>query len=150
MKTARERAEEKRQEKLEFVAEQVENGQLVIRQMTEEERKRYPPLRRGPNAGEGLRRCMSGRGWLRGSGRSAARPPRPLRCGQTLRPNDDTIVLPALEARIKHLEQLVEALQDSVHRESERHANRITELDARIQPAALGVALNRDARERGL
>ncbi len=65
-------------------------------------------------------------------------------------PNDDTIALPALEARIKHLEQLVEALQDSVHRESERHANRITELDARIQPAALGVALNRDARERGL
>ncbi len=47
MKTARERAEEKRQEKLEFVAEQVENGQLVIRQMTEEERKRYPPLPSG-------------------------------------------------------------------------------------------------------
>jgi hypothetical protein len=44
MKTARERAEEKRREKLEFVAEQVENGQLVIRQMTEEERRRYPPL----------------------------------------------------------------------------------------------------------
>jgi hypothetical protein len=42
-KTARERAEEKRQQKLEFVAEQVENGQLVIRQMTEEERLRYPP-----------------------------------------------------------------------------------------------------------
>jgi hypothetical protein len=44
MKTARERAEEKRQEKLEFVAEQVENGELVIRPMTEEERRRYPPL----------------------------------------------------------------------------------------------------------
>jgi hypothetical protein len=43
MKTARERAEEKRQEKLEFVRGQVENGQLVIRQMTEEERRRYPP-----------------------------------------------------------------------------------------------------------
>lgn len=43
MKTARERAEEKRREKLDFVAEQVENGQLVIRQMTEEERRRYPP-----------------------------------------------------------------------------------------------------------
>jgi len=43
MKTARERAEEKRQEKLEFVREQVENGGLVIRQMTEEERRRYPP-----------------------------------------------------------------------------------------------------------
>jgi hypothetical protein len=43
MKTARERAEEKRREKLEFVAEQVESGGLVIRQMTEEERRLYPP-----------------------------------------------------------------------------------------------------------
>jgi hypothetical protein len=47
MKTARERAEEKRREKLEFVAEQVENGQLVIRQMTEDERRLYPPLPSG-------------------------------------------------------------------------------------------------------
>lgn len=65
-------------------------------------------------------------------------------------PNEDPIVLHALEARIKHLEQLVEALQDSVHRESERHGKRITELEAQIQPAALSVALSRDARERGL
>jgi hypothetical protein len=43
MKTARERAEEKRQEKLELVREQVENGDLVIREMTEEERRQYPP-----------------------------------------------------------------------------------------------------------
>lgn len=43
MKTTRERAEEKRQAKLEVVREQVEAGSLVIRQMTEEERRRYPP-----------------------------------------------------------------------------------------------------------
>jgi hypothetical protein len=43
-KTARERAEEKRQEKLESVREQVEDGRLVIRQMTEEERERFPPV----------------------------------------------------------------------------------------------------------
>ena len=43
MKTARERAEEKRQEKLELVREQVENGGLVIRQMTDEERRQNPP-----------------------------------------------------------------------------------------------------------
>jgi hypothetical protein len=43
MKTARERAEEKRQAKLELVREQVESGTLVIRQMTDEERRRYPP-----------------------------------------------------------------------------------------------------------
>ena len=42
VKTARERAEEKRQAKLDLVREQVENGSLVIRQMTAEERQRYP------------------------------------------------------------------------------------------------------------
>ena len=43
MKSARERAEEKRQEKLDLVREQVRSGSLVIRQMTDEERRRYPP-----------------------------------------------------------------------------------------------------------
>jgi len=43
VKTTRERAEEKRAEKLERVREQVQNGSLVIRQMTDEERRRYPP-----------------------------------------------------------------------------------------------------------
>jgi len=42
-KTTRERAEEKRQEKLDLVREQVDNGSLVIREMTDEERRRYPP-----------------------------------------------------------------------------------------------------------
>jgi len=42
MKSARERAEEKHEEKLEMVREQVRNGSLVIRQMTKEERRRYP------------------------------------------------------------------------------------------------------------
>jgi hypothetical protein len=43
VKTTRERADEKRQEKLDLVREQVDNGSLVIRQMTDEERRRYPP-----------------------------------------------------------------------------------------------------------
>lgn len=43
MKTTRERAEEKRQEKLELIREQVESGSLVIRRMTKEERRQYPP-----------------------------------------------------------------------------------------------------------
>jgi hypothetical protein len=42
-KTTRERAEEKREAKLEVVREQVQSGSLVIRQMTDEERRRYPP-----------------------------------------------------------------------------------------------------------
>jgi hypothetical protein len=56
----------------------------------------------------------------------------------------------ALEKRIAHLEHLLEGLQDSVHRESERQGKRITDLEARTQPAALGEALSKDARERGL
>jgi BMFP domain-containing protein YqiC len=58
--------------------------------------------------------------------------------------------LRALEARVEHLEALVQGLQDSVHRESSRHARRIAELEARTQPDALGRALSDDARARGL
>ena len=58
--------------------------------------------------------------------------------------------LRALEARIAHLEQVVQGLQDSVHRESTRLGKRIGELEARIQPAALGRAMSEDARQRGL
>ncbi len=43
MKTTRERAEERRQAKLDLVRQQLESGSLVIRRMTEEERRRYPP-----------------------------------------------------------------------------------------------------------
>ncbi len=56
----------------------------------------------------------------------------------------------ALEARVAHLEQLVQGLQDSVHRESTRLSERIGELETQIQPAALSKALSEDARERKL
>lgn len=42
VKTTRERADERRREKLELVRQQVDSGSLVIRQMTAEERLRYP------------------------------------------------------------------------------------------------------------
>ena len=48
MKTTRERAEEKREAKLEMVREQVESGSLVIRPMTDDERRRYPPRADAP------------------------------------------------------------------------------------------------------
>lgn len=48
MKTTREKAEEKRQLKLDLVREQVQSGALVIRQMTDEERRRYPPRTEPP------------------------------------------------------------------------------------------------------
>lgn len=56
----------------------------------------------------------------------------------------------ALEARVADLEKLVVGLQDSVHRESQRHAKLIAQLQAQVQPGAMGEALARDARERGL
>jgi hypothetical protein len=49
VKTQREKAEEERQVKLDLVREQVQNGTLVIRQMTEEERRRYPAPTTPPN-----------------------------------------------------------------------------------------------------
>jgi hypothetical protein len=55
-----------------------------------------------------------------------------------------------LEARIAHLEQLVEGLQDSVHREFERQGKLIADLQAQTQPGAMGAALDKDARDRGL
>jgi len=47
-KTTRERADQKREAKLEIVREQVESGSLVIRQMTDEERSKYPPRPASP------------------------------------------------------------------------------------------------------
>ena len=66
----------------------------------------------------------------------------------TLAPEQDRVR--SLEASVEHLEQLVVGLQDSAHRESRRLTKRIAELEARIQPAALGKSLSDDARERGL
>ncbi len=66
----------------------------------------------------------------------------------TIRPELDEIR--ALQARVAHLEQLLQGLQDSVHREFERQGKLIAQLDAQIQPAAMGAALSKDARDRGL
>jgi hypothetical protein len=58
--------------------------------------------------------------------------------------------LQALEGRVAHLEGLVEGLQDSVHREGERHSKLIAELQAQVRPGTMGAALAEDARSRGL
>ena len=58
--------------------------------------------------------------------------------------------LAELELRIAHLEQQLRGLQDSVHRENVRYTAQLTELAARVEPAALAVALDKNARERGL
>jgi hypothetical protein len=48
VKTTREKAEEKRAAKLGLVRVEVQSGSLVIRQMTDEERRRYPPRPASP------------------------------------------------------------------------------------------------------
>jgi hypothetical protein len=58
--------------------------------------------------------------------------------------------LRALQTRVEHLEALLQGLQDSVHRDSLRRDKQFAELEARLQPAALGRALSDDARARGL
>jgi uncharacterized protein YlxW (UPF0749 family) len=55
-----------------------------------------------------------------------------------------------LQARVAHLEQLVQGLQDSVHRASERHDKRMSDIENRLDPTTLAAALSQDARERGL
>jgi hypothetical protein len=56
----------------------------------------------------------------------------------------------ALQARIVDLENMVQGLQDSVYRESQRQEKRMAELEARLEPATLAIALSKNARERGL
>jgi anti-sigma28 factor (negative regulator of flagellin synthesis) len=48
MKSQKERSEERRKEKLEEIQEQVDRGELSIRQMTPKERKENPPRERKP------------------------------------------------------------------------------------------------------
>ena len=78
--------------------------------------------------------------------RSAAARERPTSGASSPQPDR----LQVLEARVAHLEQQLEGLQDSVHRESQRHAALIAELQAQVQPRAIGAALANDARNRGL
>jgi hypothetical protein len=58
--------------------------------------------------------------------------------------------LEALETRLGQLEGMVQGLQDSVYRESQRQDKRLADLEAQIEPAALAAALSKHARERGL
>jgi hypothetical protein len=58
MKTQRERAEERRAERLADVQDQIDAGTLVIRRMTTRERADYPPQPR-PERGRGTRRSFT-------------------------------------------------------------------------------------------
>jgi hypothetical protein len=58
--------------------------------------------------------------------------------------------LERLEHRVSQLEELVEGLQDAVHRESVRRDDETTRLQRRTAPRELARALSEDARKRGL
>jgi hypothetical protein len=51
MSDQKERAEQKRREKLDLIQEQVKSGQLKIKQMTPAERAKNPPRPRPPKRG---------------------------------------------------------------------------------------------------
>ena len=56
----------------------------------------------------------------------------------------------ALERRMRHLETMIEGLQDAVHREITRTNDQIDQLRRRTEPGELSRALSEDARHRGL
>jgi hypothetical protein len=56
----------------------------------------------------------------------------------------------ALEARVQHLEAVLEGLQDSVHRESVRRGRQIEGLQEKTEPLKIRRAISRDARDRGI
>ena len=56
----------------------------------------------------------------------------------------------SLERRITHIEELVEGLQDAVHRESVRRDDEAARLERRTAPREMARALSEDARKRGL
>jgi hypothetical protein len=76
--------------------------------------------------------------------------PDPEKSGRGVSERPDQPRVEALEARVAHLERLVEGLQDSVHRETLRQGRLIAELQEQVEPGAMGAALNKDARDRGL
>jgi uncharacterized coiled-coil protein SlyX len=56
----------------------------------------------------------------------------------------------SLERRVLHLEELLEGLQDAVHRESVRRDEEAARLQRRTAPGEMARALSEDARKRGL
>lgn len=63
---------------------------------------------------------------------------------------DDQTQVAALERRIEDLEALLEALQDSVHREMSRQGREIDALITKTQAPEMARALGAYSRERGL
>jgi hypothetical protein len=55
-----------------------------------------------------------------------------------------------LEARLEHLEAVLEGLQDAFHRQAVLEDEKLDELRRRTEPAQMARELSKDARRRGL
>jgi hypothetical protein len=55
-----------------------------------------------------------------------------------------------LTARVRHLESVVEGLQDAIYRQAQQHDRDVADLRKRTDPAEIARALSTDARRRGL
>jgi hypothetical protein len=56
----------------------------------------------------------------------------------------------ALEGRVADLEEMLQGLQDAVHREAVRRDEQAARIERRIEPREIARSLSDDARERGL
>ena len=101
--------------------------------------------------GEGLprhRRLLERFAALRRATGSDDRPPAPA--DDAREADDQRQVIERLQQRVAHLEQEVEGLQDSVHRDSRRRDAEIAELRRQVQPGEMARSLSDDARSRGV
>lgn len=88
---------------------------------------------------------------LRGDPPPAAAPAEPPAAAVPAEGEDpERTELRRLEQRVDHLEAAFEGLQDSVHREAQRHARELADLQTRTHPSELARTLSEDARRRGL
>ena len=76
-------------------------------------------------------------------GRVARHDPRPA-------PDVDPERLESLEARINHLESLIEGLQDAMHRLDLRQERDVANLTRQVAPGSMTRSLARHAREHGI
>jgi uncharacterized coiled-coil protein SlyX len=63
------------------------------------------------------------------------------------KPADDRVA--ALDARVSHLESMIEGLQDSVHRNAVRTDAKLDDMKRQLDPAELSRALSAEQRRRG-
>jgi uncharacterized coiled-coil protein SlyX len=75
-----------------------------------------------------------------------------LRLRRRLSPSEDLsrYRIDSLERRVADLEEMLEGLQDAVHRDAVRRDDHAARLERKTEPRELARALSDDARERGL